>query len=84
MFGLERSLKESFEYANVQKNGSLEQKLSICEKEIEFREEKIKVDLNLKLDDLLEGLLKTERNESLGDIFRKRRKKPENNIGLDL
>ncbi|RZM11957.1 MAG: molybdopterin-guanine dinucleotide biosynthesis protein MobB [Pedobacter sp.] len=84
MFGFERGLQESFEYANVQKNGNIEQKLYL-QKNIGHTVEPSKFDIDLKLDNLLEDMLKEEYQEGLGDIFRKKRKRGhENDQGLSL
>jgi len=84
MFGFERGLKESFEYANVQKNGSLQQKIELSIKERGFREERSEIEMELKLDNLLEGLLKEVYQEGLGEMFRKKRRSRENEQGLSL
>ena len=77
MFGFDRGLKETFRYANIQKNGSLEEKMHLQielrdsgNTEREFPSEKL-----LKLDNLLEILLKTEYSPNDGMVARKKPKK---------
>jgi len=85
MFGFERGMKESFDYANVQKNGGLEQKIELSARELEFREEWIGLEKELRLDNLLEGLLREDYQEGLGEMFRKKRKRSnEQDQGLSM
>lgn len=87
MFGFERGLKESFEYANVQTNGTLEQKLDLQSIERNFEENRHKPDKDLKLNDLLDDLLKEDYQQELGEIFKKKRKKhqgKDNDLGLSI
>lgn len=75
MFGFERWLKETFEYANLQNKGSLVQKMDLAQKENEYRDERNELENELRVDNLLEGLLKVDYHEELGEMFRRKKRR---------
>lgn len=77
-FGFDRGLKETFRYANIQKNGNLEQKMEL-QRELSLDKSDggniMKAGRSLQLDKLVEMLLEREYDEQLGDMFNKKSKK---------
>ncbi|WP_379085547.1 DUF5712 family protein [Pedobacter sp. UC225_65] len=77
MFGFNRDLKDTFRYANIQKNGNLEQKLDL-HKEIRksgLVDKEVGADKALKLDNLLEILLRPEYGQDSGLVAQKKPKR---------
>jgi len=78
MFWYERGFKETFEYANTQVNGRLEQKIDMARAQMSSRQELSEANTEVRLDSLVDILLKQEHSEGLGEIFRKKKRSREN------